>query len=88
LIGFYGNYRQGDSYNVILEFADKGSLEEYFRTVPPPREYEDIIEFWMGLFAVLKALTTIHNIELHSPKGESKALNGFVHGPSSALAVN
>lgn len=36
LIGFYGSYRQGNSYNIILEYANEGTLEDYFRNMEPP----------------------------------------------------
>lgn len=63
LIQFLGSYRQGDIYNILLEYADCGTLEDYFRKVSPPSLGEDIIRFWKGLFNVIKALSRIHEIE-------------------------
>jgi serine/threonine protein kinase len=60
LIGFYGNYTQGHTCNLILEYADQGSLEEYFRKTVPPYEEEDINKFWEGLLGILAALDGIH----------------------------
>lgn len=63
VIGFYGSYIHGDSYNILLEFADKGNLEEYFRNESPPSNREDIVKFWEGLFQLIKALRAIHSTD-------------------------
>jgi serine/threonine protein kinase len=62
IIGFYGSYTHGADYNILLEFADKGSLEEYFQTETPPSRGGDIIKFWDGLFQLIKGLKAIHSI--------------------------
>jgi serine/threonine protein kinase len=61
IIGFYGSYTHGDDYNILLEFADKGSLEEYFQRETPPSRGGDLIKFWDGLFQLIKALKAIHS---------------------------
>jgi serine/threonine protein kinase len=61
IIRFHGSYIHGDSYNILLEFADKGSLEEYFQKQTPPSRGRDIIKFWDSLFQLIKALKTIHS---------------------------
>jgi len=61
IIRFHGSYTHGDSYNLLLEFADKGSLEEYFQKQTPPSRGGDIIKFWNSLFQLIKALKTIHS---------------------------
>jgi serine/threonine protein kinase len=61
VIKFYGSYIYRDSYNILLEFADKGSLEEYFRRESPPSRGEDIIKFWERLFQLIKGLKAIHS---------------------------
>ncbi len=45
IIDFYGSYIHGDSFNVLLEFADKGSLERYFKKEPELKTGEDILNF-------------------------------------------
>ncbi len=62
IIGFSGSYTHGDDYNILLEFADKGSLEEYFQKETPPSHDVDIINFWNGLFQLIKALKAIHSM--------------------------
>jgi serine/threonine protein kinase len=61
MIGFYGSYIHGDSYNILFEFADKGSLEEYFQHEAPPSHEEDIFRFWGHLFELIRALNAIHS---------------------------
>jgi serine/threonine protein kinase len=69
MIGFYGSYIQDDSYNVILDFADEGTLEQYFRNPGQPSA-EDILPFWRELFNVIKPLVRIHGI---SPKSSAES---------------
>jgi serine/threonine protein kinase len=61
IIGFQGCFTRGDSYNVLLEYADKGTLEDYLRNEVPPTSGEEIIQFWESLFGVLEALMYIQD---------------------------
>jgi serine/threonine protein kinase len=61
IIKFYGSYIHGEHYNILLEYADKGSLEEYFKRESPPSRGIDIIKFWEGLFQLIKGLKAIHS---------------------------
>ena len=63
LIQFLGSYKQGDSYNILLEYANHGTLENFFQNVAPPTLAEDIVMFWERLFNVIKALSRIHASE-------------------------
>jgi hypothetical protein len=63
LIKLLGSYKQGDTYNILLEYADRGTLEDFFQTTRPPSLGEDIILFWSRLFNVIKALLRIHSAE-------------------------
>lgn len=62
IIRFYGSYTHGSEYNILLEYADKGSLVEYFQKQTPPSRGKDTIKFWDGLFQLIKALKAIHSI--------------------------
>jgi serine/threonine protein kinase len=62
IIKFYGSYIHGDASNVLLEFADKGSLEDYFQTETPPSRGVDIIKFWDGLFQLIKGVKAVHSV--------------------------
>jgi serine/threonine protein kinase len=64
LVSYYGSYTHGSTYNIILEYVDKGTLETYFENEVPPTKGEDIINFWGGIFMIFKALSAIHDLEM------------------------
>ncbi|MCJ1271366.1 hypothetical protein MMC22_011266 [Lobaria immixta] len=90
LIKFLGAYKQGDIYNILLEYADCGTLEDYFQTVSPPSLGEDIIRFWKGLLNVIKALSRIHEIERPNSFQGPDVLIGFHQDvkPSNILVLS
>lgn len=77
IIGFYGSYEQDGSYNVLLEYADRGTLDDYLATTPPPSTAEDIYTFWRSLFNIIKALKLIHNVSGDTPD-DPPILQGYV----------
>ena len=77
MIGFYGGFKHGDRYNIILEFADIGNLEDYFKQTPPPTTGEEIIMFWEHLFKLIEALLFVHEGEIMpNSDGTSQPLHG------------
>lgn len=60
VIKFYMGYEQGNTYNVILEYADKGDLEDFFKNTPPPSTGIDICHFFEGMFGLAEAVKEIH----------------------------
>jgi serine/threonine protein kinase len=72
MIDFYGSFHYQGSHNIILECADQGSLEDYFREVDKPSGAEDIAEFWSGMFAITEALMAIHETNFILSVDESK----------------
>ena len=60
IVRFYGNFIQHGTYNILLEYANYGTLERYFQFTTPPSRGEDITRFWAALYNILGALTTIH----------------------------
>jgi serine/threonine protein kinase len=85
LIGFCGCYRQGDTFNVILEFADQGTLEQYFEKVAPPVRGDDIIDFWEGMFMTIRALQCIHQAG-GEPNEGPQILHGYYHSTSPSAS--
>lgn len=63
IIKFFGSYIHGNERNVLLEYADKGSLEDFFRSETPPSHGGEIIKFWEGLFSLIKGLKAIHSVQ-------------------------
>ncbi|KAK0102819.1 hypothetical protein ONS95_000980 [Cadophora gregata] len=63
IISYYGSFTRGGTFNVILEYADKGTLKEFFEKQLPPTSGEGIIRFWEGLFQLIDALLKIHTVD-------------------------
>ncbi|KAK5561121.1 hypothetical protein LTR46_001431 [Exophiala xenobiotica] len=77
-IGFYGSFTHGDTRNILLEYADCGSLENYFDTVEPPSTGKDTIKLWKSMFEVLKAVDNIHTIQPLETPDAAPVFNGYV----------
>ena len=77
IIGFYGSFQRGECFNIVLEYADLGNLEEYMQKVYPPSSTEDTILFWDSLFDVVRGLVTIHGTQQGNPK-DLQILLGYV----------
>ena len=77
IIGFYGSFQRDQCFNIILEHADFGNLEEYMKKVSPPSSTDDIILFWNNFFDVTHGLMTIHGVKERSRK-ELQILLGYV----------
>lgn len=69
IIRFYGSFIQDGTYNIILEYADMGTLENYFERTTPPSRGEDIIKFWRRIFSILSALMMIHGMQHSNAEG-------------------
>lgn len=77
LIGFYGSFVHNSTYNIILEYADGGTLEDYFRTVSAPSNGWDILHFWKGILQIIEALCRIHEV-VDSESTNSPIYQGFI----------
>ena len=62
IIGFYGSYKHGETWNVILEYANEKTLEDYFKEHPTPRTGAEIYRFWKSLLPLNRALDGIHDL--------------------------
>jgi len=62
VIGFYGSFIYGETPVVVLEYADRGTLDQFLRDTPSPEEGEDIIRLWEAVLKLQIAVNTIHNI--------------------------
>jgi serine/threonine protein kinase len=87
IIGFHGSFTRGDSYHVLLEYADKGTLEDYFEKETPPVDPEEIINFWEALFKILDALSRIHQINPDGTGGPH-IFHGYVTLPQALTRTN
>ncbi|KAK6391531.1 hypothetical protein LTR65_004366 [Meristemomyces frigidus] len=79
LIGFYGGFEHGDTFNILLEYANGGTLEDMFQQREPPSCGDDIIAFWNAFVEVLKALASIHDLKKEaSDTMGHKVFQGYV----------
>ena len=60
IIGFYGGFQHGDVYSIILEYANEGTLEQFFQSQDTPSCGEDLIALWTSWVGVVKGLVSIH----------------------------
>ena len=60
IIGFYGGFVRQETYNIILEYADLGNLDDYMKQTPPPSTTEEKLTFWGNFLAVINGLVKIH----------------------------
>lgn len=60
IVTYYGSFRQHGTFNLILEYADRGSLADLLNKLDPPSTAKDILQFWYSLFSTLHGLRRIH----------------------------
>ncbi|KAK5655735.1 hypothetical protein OQA88_5272 [Cercophora sp. LCS_1] len=72
IVRYYGSISQQDTFSLILEYAGKGNLFDYFETVPRPQTASDRAKFWHSFFKLLLALDSVH----HLYKGKNQVLRG------------
>ncbi|KAK2749515.1 hypothetical protein FQN55_003212 [Onygenales sp. PD_40] len=58
IVGFYGGFCHNRAHSILLEYANEGSLEDYFQSGKLPQE---ISSFWLSFVPVSKAIAKIHN---------------------------
>lgn len=76
VIQFYGSFKHCGAYSLILEYADKGTLEQYFQTTERPSNGPDIRKFWKSILQLTKALSRIHEVEAADP-GDPEIFYGW-----------
>jgi hypothetical protein len=65
IVKFYGSFTQEESRNVILEYADQGTLADYYQRFKNPMEEKDTTDFWERLCNLARGLRQIHDVGLH-----------------------
>ena len=77
MITFYGSFLQSGIRSVLLEYADGGTLEDFFQTMRPPVKPTDLVKFYAALFKILQAISRIHDMDPHEYGGR-KSFQGYV----------
>ncbi|KAL9612988.1 MAG: hypothetical protein Q9167_002465 [Letrouitia subvulpina] len=60
IIAYHGSFVDDDTFNIILEYADRGNLEDFMKATPEPSTGEAMIEFWDRLCNITHGLALIH----------------------------
>ncbi|KAK5655745.1 hypothetical protein OQA88_5282 [Cercophora sp. LCS_1] len=60
ILRYYGSFSQQGKYTLILEYASRGTLLDYFEKQPRPQTIGHRIEFWRAFFSLLLGLGRIH----------------------------
>ena len=82
IVAYYGSFFDHYTYNIILEYADRGNLATFMESTPEPSSHEDNIEFWDRLCRITHGLAHIHGLERNTKSGSSVLL-GWVPIPIS-----
>lgn len=78
MVQFYGGFEYKNTFNIVLEYADGGTFEEYLLRQPKPNTGQDVLDFWTQLFDTIKALFRIHEHHLDlDDLSESRVLQGW-----------
>ena len=76
MIAFYGSFEYRGSFNILLEYADGGTLEDVFQSEARPRNAQDILDFWSNMFEPIKAVFAIHDKRLERDGTEVRMWQG------------
>lgn len=76
LVGFYGAFRQNGSFNIILQYANVGTLEDYFQKAKPPKRGKDILKLWRNLFRLTDPLIDIHDLSSSNDAEQPRIFQG------------
>lgn len=66
-IGFYGSYVHDRMCNIVLEYANEGTLEDMFQKTPPPETVPQRLQILTSLFGLVNALKILHATQMRSP---------------------
>ncbi|KAF2672995.1 hypothetical protein BT63DRAFT_410056 [Microthyrium microscopicum] len=79
IIRYHGSFQHDQTFNIILEYADGGTLEDYFRTTTPPQTYADVFIFWRSLLQIPRALNKISNTDRSIPSTNGNEIHRDGH---------
>ena len=63
ILGYYSAFQHGGHFNIVLEYANHGTLEDLLQNMSPPAKDVDIQAFWSGLLELANGLICIHGAE-------------------------
>lgn len=85
VIAYYGSFVDDGTCNILLEYADRGNLEDFMKATTKPSTVEDMIQIWDRLCSITHGLSYIHGLPAGPPTRFPNLL-GYVR--SSPLLVS
>lgn len=67
IIEYYGSFVKDETYNTILEYADRGTLDQYMKCTDEPKDIGEIMTFWNCFLPIFHGLSQIHGTKGPSP---------------------
>ncbi|KAL9039214.1 MAG: hypothetical protein Q9180_002660, partial [Flavoplaca navasiana] len=89
IMEYYGSIVRRGTYSIILEYADRGTLDDYMKNTAEPKTVTEIRSFWENFLASMRGLVQIHGT--HQPASDGpNILLGWHHDidPSNILVVS
>lgn len=86
IIEYYGSFIKNDTFNIILEYADRGTLDQYMKSTNEPTDIGEILTFWKCFLPIFHGLTHIHGTRGRSPNPEEPGLLGYTNPADLELA--
>ena len=61
ILNYHGRFRLAGTFNILLEYADGGTLEDAFQTTDPPVTTAQETAFWLGMLNICRAIKAVHD---------------------------
>jgi len=68
-LNYYGSFIQNGTGVILLEYADRGSLLEFFRQGDIPYTRDEMLGLWNSLNNLLRGLAVLHNLNERQTEG-------------------
>lgn len=62
IVTYLGSFEQNRKFTVILEYAEGGSLLDFFKKNQIPMDKDELVQFWTHILDLLVGLNCIHAI--------------------------
>lgn len=60
IIQFFCGFEYNETFNIVLEYADAGTLGDYFKLQTPPSTPEETFDLWKSLLEITKGVCAIN----------------------------
>jgi serine/threonine protein kinase len=85
IVRLYGSWKQNQTYSILLEFVNGGTLADLFCSQNPTTSQERL-SFWRNIFHIIEPVALIHR---HTdPDDLTCVVEGYVKFYASAASTN